>query len=257
MQLLVRVRRLARARCDQRRWRAPRARHRDGPLLERADPGRRIAIPARSTSRSSRQHPLHSTPPARTRRDRLGALGVSATRLERRDLRDRLQTILTVSIRTALVRASRRYAVDRRRHDARARTAAPSRPSRRGGMARAAAERAGRVRHRDPPGSGAARRALSRLNRRLRDFSAHRMLETERGALGDVHVDIGLDSASAHYASASHAISDVRCISPSSPPCGRIHSMRTGRCERCAARWLCRRAHRRGGHALPPHGGAS
>jgi hypothetical protein len=38
--------------------------------------------------------------------------------------------------------------------------------------------------------------ALGRLNRRLRDFSAHRMLEVERGALADVHVDIGLDSAS-------------------------------------------------------------
>jgi hypothetical protein len=39
--------------------------------------------------------------------------------------------------------------------------------------------------------------ALGRLNRRLRDFSAHRMLEFERGALADVHVDIGLDSATA------------------------------------------------------------
>jgi hypothetical protein len=39
--------------------------------------------------------------------------------------------------------------------------------------------------------------ALGRLNRRLRDFSAHRMLEIERGALADVHVDIGLDSATA------------------------------------------------------------
>jgi hypothetical protein len=39
--------------------------------------------------------------------------------------------------------------------------------------------------------------ALGRLSRRLRDFSAHRMLEVERGALGDVHVDIGVDSASA------------------------------------------------------------
>jgi AAA-like domain len=39
--------------------------------------------------------------------------------------------------------------------------------------------------------------ALGRLSRRLRDFSAHRMLEMERGALGDVHVDIGLDSATA------------------------------------------------------------
>jgi hypothetical protein len=39
--------------------------------------------------------------------------------------------------------------------------------------------------------------ALGRLNRRLRDFSAHRMIEVERGALGDVHVDIGLDSATA------------------------------------------------------------
>ena len=39
--------------------------------------------------------------------------------------------------------------------------------------------------------------ALGRLSRRLRDFSAHRMLEIERGALGDVHVDIGVDSASA------------------------------------------------------------
>jgi AAA-like domain len=39
--------------------------------------------------------------------------------------------------------------------------------------------------------------ALGRLNRRLRDLSAHRMLEMERGALADVHVDIGLDSATA------------------------------------------------------------
>jgi Helicase HerA, central domain len=37
--------------------------------------------------------------------------------------------------------------------------------------------------------------ALSTLGRRLRDFSAHRMLEAERGAVGDVHVDIALDSA--------------------------------------------------------------
>jgi AAA-like domain len=39
--------------------------------------------------------------------------------------------------------------------------------------------------------------ALGRLSRRLRDFSAHRMLEVERGSLGDVHVDIGLESATA------------------------------------------------------------
>jgi uncharacterized protein DUF87 len=39
--------------------------------------------------------------------------------------------------------------------------------------------------------------ALRKLNRRLRDFSAHRMLELERGAVGDIHVDIGLDSAAA------------------------------------------------------------
>jgi hypothetical protein len=39
--------------------------------------------------------------------------------------------------------------------------------------------------------------ALGRLSRRLRDFSAHRMLEADRGALGDVHVDIGVDSATA------------------------------------------------------------
>ena len=39
--------------------------------------------------------------------------------------------------------------------------------------------------------------ALGRLNRRLRDFSSHRMLEIERGALGEVHGDIGLDSATA------------------------------------------------------------
>lgn len=37
--------------------------------------------------------------------------------------------------------------------------------------------------------------ALSTLGRRLRDFSAHRMLESERGLVGDVHVDIALDSA--------------------------------------------------------------
>lgn len=37
--------------------------------------------------------------------------------------------------------------------------------------------------------------ALTSLGRRLRDFSAHRMLEAERGAVGDVHVDIALDSA--------------------------------------------------------------
>ena len=48
--------------------------------------------------------------------------------------------------------------------------------------------------HLDPAALGDA---LGRLNRRLRDFSAHRMLEMERGALGDVHVDIGLDAATA------------------------------------------------------------
>ena len=37
--------------------------------------------------------------------------------------------------------------------------------------------------------------ALTTLGRRLRDFAAHRMLEGERGVVGDVHVDIGLDSA--------------------------------------------------------------
>ncbi len=48
--------------------------------------------------------------------------------------------------------------------------------------------------HLDPAPLGDA---LGRLNRRLRDFSAHRMLEMERGELGDVHVDIGLDAATA------------------------------------------------------------
>lgn len=37
--------------------------------------------------------------------------------------------------------------------------------------------------------------ALTTLGRRLRDFSAHRLLEGERGVVADVHVDIGLDSA--------------------------------------------------------------
>ncbi|MBV9099565.1 MAG: DUF87 domain-containing protein [Candidatus Dormibacteraeota bacterium] len=37
--------------------------------------------------------------------------------------------------------------------------------------------------------------ALHTLGRRLRDFSAHRMLESERGVVGDVHVDVALDSA--------------------------------------------------------------
>lgn len=37
--------------------------------------------------------------------------------------------------------------------------------------------------------------ALTTLGRRLRDFSAHRMLESERGLVGDVQVDIALDSA--------------------------------------------------------------
>ncbi len=37
--------------------------------------------------------------------------------------------------------------------------------------------------------------ALASLGRRLRDFTAHRMLETERGAIGDAHIDVGLDSA--------------------------------------------------------------
>ena len=37
--------------------------------------------------------------------------------------------------------------------------------------------------------------ALSSLGRRLRDFSAHRMLEAERGVIGDAHVDVALDSA--------------------------------------------------------------
>ncbi len=37
--------------------------------------------------------------------------------------------------------------------------------------------------------------ALSSLGRRLRDFSAHRLLESERGAVGDAHIDVALDSA--------------------------------------------------------------
>ena len=37
--------------------------------------------------------------------------------------------------------------------------------------------------------------ALTTLGRRLRDFSAHRLIEGERGVVADVHVDIGLDSA--------------------------------------------------------------
>jgi hypothetical protein len=37
--------------------------------------------------------------------------------------------------------------------------------------------------------------ALNTLGRRMRDFSAHRMLESERGVIGDVHIDIGMDSA--------------------------------------------------------------
>ena len=46
--------------------------------------------------------------------------------------------------------------------------------------------------HMIPASLGAA---LSSLGRRLRDFSAHRMLEAERGGVGDVHVDIALDAA--------------------------------------------------------------
>ena len=37
--------------------------------------------------------------------------------------------------------------------------------------------------------------ALTTLGRRLRDLSAHRLLEGERGVVADVHVDVGLDSA--------------------------------------------------------------
>jgi hypothetical protein len=37
--------------------------------------------------------------------------------------------------------------------------------------------------------------ALTTLGRRLRDFSAHRLIEGERGVVADVHVDIGLDAA--------------------------------------------------------------
>jgi len=37
--------------------------------------------------------------------------------------------------------------------------------------------------------------ALSSLGRRLRDFSAHRLLEGERGVIGDARVDVALDSA--------------------------------------------------------------
>jgi len=37
--------------------------------------------------------------------------------------------------------------------------------------------------------------ALSSLGRRLRDFSAHRMLEAERGVVGDAHVDVAMQSA--------------------------------------------------------------
>ncbi len=37
--------------------------------------------------------------------------------------------------------------------------------------------------------------ALHSLGRRLRDYSAHQMLESERGVVGDVHVDIAVESA--------------------------------------------------------------
>jgi hypothetical protein len=37
--------------------------------------------------------------------------------------------------------------------------------------------------------------ALSSIGRRLRDFSAHRMLEAERGVVGDAHVEVAIDSA--------------------------------------------------------------
>lgn len=37
--------------------------------------------------------------------------------------------------------------------------------------------------------------ALQTLGHRLRGFAAHRLLEAERGVVGDVHVDIGIDSA--------------------------------------------------------------
>ena len=46
--------------------------------------------------------------------------------------------------------------------------------------------------HMDPAPLGAA---INQINRRMRDLSAHRMLETERGAVGDIHVDVGLESA--------------------------------------------------------------
>jgi hypothetical protein len=37
--------------------------------------------------------------------------------------------------------------------------------------------------------------AMHTLGRRLRDFTAHRLLEAERGGIGDIHVDVALDSA--------------------------------------------------------------
>ncbi|MBV8445055.1 MAG: ATP-binding protein, partial [Candidatus Dormibacteraeota bacterium] len=48
--------------------------------------------------------------------------------------------------------------------------------------------------HLQPAPLGAA---LTSLGRKLRDFAAHRMLEAERGRVGDVQVDIGLDAAHA------------------------------------------------------------
>ena len=95
--------------------------------------------------------------------------------------------------------------------------------------------------------------ALGRLNRRLRDFSAHRMLEMERGALADVHVDIGLDAATALRERLARNLGR-----PAAPLRRRDRTgplaRRARRGQRRSPPWIRRRPRRRRGHALPPPG---
>ena len=117
--------------------------------------------------------------------------------------------------------------------------------------------RAGRVP--TSPSTWSRRRSATRsvdLNRRLRDFSAHRMLEVERGALGDVHVDIGLD--------VGNRASRAPRAQPRTPAASlgdrdRARRLASTSCARAATRLRARiriGADRRRGHAFPAHGSA-
>ena len=193
MQLLVRVRRLA----------APDAPSGDGPHPQLdAAMGRHWTEQIRDGNRHTRQVVVAlvaATPAALDAAcahatDRLGALGVSATRLSG----DALIAAVTDGFDTNLHWYEHpRYAaigdVMTRGHALRR---LPGHPVEAGWLAPllSVQTECDIAIHLVPAALG---EALGRLSRRLRDFSAHRMLEAERGALGDVHVDIGVDSASA------------------------------------------------------------